>query len=409
MTFPDQAPSAERFWLHAHQAGFLQSLADQGYSERSMSTYRRFSSRLCEVAATRGIRPEELDIETMTSLADACPTTGTPYMERELATVVRRFARHLADAGVIAGTDPPPHSDPVQRLCMEQDRWLRFQRGMHGARLQQYPKLLTRFVEHCCDDSGTLQDLASATPEDVLAFVDTIIGPGNWRVGYLRNILRFLFWSKRMPRDLSAVIPRTAHSRTDGLPRHLDPETVEKLLTAIRGRSPRDRRDHAMLLVMARLGLRAQEVIAMRLEDIDWITGRMLVRGKRGQLDHMPLPVDVGDAIVSWLRHGRQGRSRHLFVGLYAPFAAFTSSMQIRNALKRAWRLAGLTPPRGQVRTHALRHSLAMRLLGQGSSLEEISDVLRHRSRSSTTTYARHDVEGLRELARPWPVMGAVE
>ena len=162
-----------------------------------------------------------------------------------------------------------------------------------------------------------------------------------------------------------------------------------------------------MLLVMARLGLRAQEVGAMRLDDIDWTVGRMLIRGKNGQFNHMPLPVDVGDAIVSWLRNGRRGCSRHLFVRLYPPFTAFPSSEPIRMALRRACGLAGLTPPRGQVRTHALRHSLAMKLLNQGSSLEEIGDVLRHRSRDSTTTYARHDVETLREIARAWPVKGA--
>ena len=210
-----------------------------------------------------------------------------------------------------------------------------------------------------------------------------------------------------MPRDLSAVILRTAGPRTDGLPRHLEPETVDRLLDAIRGESPRDNRDYAMLLVMARLGLRAQEVVAMRLDDIDWSVGRMLIRGKQGQFAHMPVPVDVGKAIVSWLRDGRRGHSRHVFVALRPPFAALRSSDAIRRALQRAWKQTGLTPPRGQVRTHALRHSLAMRLLSQGSSLEEIGDVLRHRSTESTAVYARHDVAKLRELARPWPVKGA--
>ncbi len=407
MNIPEHAPSAEQFWLQMHEAEFLHSLAEQGYSERSIATYQRFSNRLCHMAEARGIGPEELDIEAMTNLADACPTTGTRYMKQELTMVVRRFTKHLVDAGAMARSDPSPSpSGTVEQLCMELDHWLRSQRGMYGPRLQYYPKILTHFVGHCCNDTGTLEDLASVTPKDVLAFVDRITGPGNWRIGFLRNILRFLFWSKRMPRDLAAVIPRTASARPDGLPRHLEPETIDRLLEAVRGESPRDRRDHAMLLIMARLGLRAQEVVAMRLDDIDWNVGRMLVRGKRGQRDHMPVPADVGDAIVSWLRVGRRGRSRHLFVGLRPPFAALPSSQPIRQALQRAYRLADLTPPRGQVRTHALRHGLAMRLLNQGSSLEEIGDVLRHRSRESTTIYARHDVERLRALARPWPVKG---
>ena len=123
----------------------------------------------------------------------------------------------------------------------------------------------------------------------------------------------------------------------------------------------------------------------------------------------MPLPVDVGDAIVSWLRDGRRGRSRHVFVALPPPFAALRSSGQIRRAFQRACGLAGPSLPEGQARAHALRHSLAMRLLGQGSSLEETGDVPRHGSGASTTVYARHDVEGLRGPAQPWPVKGAVE
>lgn len=404
MNTTEHAPATERFWLHAHQAGFLQSLADQGYSERSISTYGRFSSRLCNVAETRGIGPETFDADVMAELVDACPTTGTPCMKQELATVARRFADHLTGAGAMAGPDrSAPASGAVERLCAEMDLWLRSERGMYGDRLRRHPKILIRFLDRCRKDTGTLRDLATVTAEDVLAFADEINGPGSWRLAYLRNILRFLFRSGRMPRDLSAAVPGTPRSRTDGLPRHLDPETVERLLEAIRGESPRDRRDHAMLLLMARLGLRAQEVVAMRIDDIDWKVGRMLVRGKRGQLDHMPVPVDVGEAIVSWLRDGRRGRSRHLFVGLRPPFADLPSSEPVRAALRRAFRLAGVAPPRGQVRTHALRHGLAMRLLNQGSSLEEIGDVLRHRSGASTTAYARHDVETLRELARPWP------
>ena len=161
-----------------------------------------------------------------------------------------------------------------------------------------------------------------------------------------------------------------------------------------------------MLLLMARLGLRAQEVVAARLDDIDWGAGRMLVRGKGGQLDRVPIPVDVGEAIVAWVRGGRRGDSRHLFVCVRPPYAPLTSSEAIRDALRNAYRRADLVPPGGQVRTHALRHGLAMALLDRGSSLAEIGDVLRHRCARSTTAYARYDHGALRPLARPWPVPG---
>ena len=126
----------------------------------------------------------------------------------------------------------------------------------------------------------------------------------------MRNILRFLFWSGRTPRDLSGAIPAAPGGRPDGLPRHLEASVVHKLLEAVRGDCAIDLRDHAMLLLMARLGLRAQEVVAIRLDDIDWGAGQMLVRGKGRQFDRVPLPVDVGEAIVTWLCNARKGNSR---------------------------------------------------------------------------------------------------
>ena len=309
MTVSEHVPHTEQFWLHLHQVGFLHSLAEQGHSERSIETYRRFCSRLCEVTQARQVGPEEFDVDAMTGLADSLPTTGTAYMKQELTMVVHRFTGYLIDAGVMVKNDPPPPpADPMEQLCMEQDHWLRSQRGMYGNRLRVYRRILTSFVRHCCNDKDVLQDLASMSPEDVLGFVDTIIGSGNWRIQYLRNTLRFLFWSNRIPRDLSVLVPRTAYTRCMGVPRHLDQETVHRLLEVTRDESPRDKRDHAMLLIMARLDLRAQEVIAIQLDDIDWNLGRMLVRGKQGQHDHMPIPVDVGEAIVSWLQAGRRGK-----------------------------------------------------------------------------------------------------
>ncbi len=404
MTIQEHAPSSEPFWLHLHQTEFLHSLAEQGLSKHSLDFYRRQCRRLCDLAEVQGISSDKCDIAAMHNLAETCPATGAAQVRSGLTRVMRRFTAHLIDAGVIVRPEPsPPPGGSVESLCIELDSWLRSQRGAYGYRLQQYPKVLKGLVSHCCRDTGTLQDLASATPEDVLGYMDRITGTSNWRIHYLRTVLRFLFWSARMPRDLSAIIPPMGRIQTDGMPRHLDPETVDRLLEASRGESPRDKRGHAMLLIMARLGLRAQEVVAMRLEDMDWQLGRMRIRGKRGQTDHMPIPVDVGEAVVSWLREGRRGQAQHLFVSLLPPFAGLSSSRPVHDALERAWRRAELPPPQGQLRTHALRHSLAMDLLNRGSSLEEIANVLRHRSMSATTTYARHDVEKLRELARPWP------
>ena len=400
-------PQPARFWLARHRDEFLLSLARQGYAGRTIKTFRRMVDRLCGKAEAHGFAPDALDADGMRELADACPRSGTPYMERELAMATRRFTDHLVNAGAIAAAcaPPPPPGSPEQ-LCEELDHWLRHHRGMFGSRLRTYRNELQRLIAFCCTATGTVDDLADITPEVVFALVDRDAGKGGWRLPYLRNILRFLFWSGRVPRDLSAAIPRSASRRPDGSPRHLEPETVGGLLGATRGDAPSDLRDYAMLLLMARLGLRAQEVAAIRLDDIDWGAGRMVVRGKGAQLDHVPIPVDVGEAVVAWVRDGRRGDSRHLFVCVRPPYAPFTSSLPVRRALRKAYRRAGLAPPGGQARTHALRHGLAMALMGGGSSLEEIGDVLRHRSSVSTTAYAKYDRSALHALVRPWPVAG---
>ena len=400
-------PPTNTHWLSPHRSAFLESLAAQGYAVRTVKSFRLMVSRLCAEAQTRGIKPYTLDANVMRELADACPRTGTSYMERELAMATRRFTAYLVDVGVIAPVTPtsPPPGSP-QQLCTELDHWLRNHQGMFGSRLKVYRKVMQRIIGFCCTTTDTVEELAAITPEAVFGFLDGYAGKAGWRLPYVRNILRFLLWSGRTPRNLSDAIPVAPAGRPHGLPRHIETSVVHKLLEAIRGDCAIDRRDHAMLLLMARLGLRAQEVVGIRLDDIDWGAGQMLVRGKGRQLDRVPIPVDVGEAIVTWLCNARKGSSRRLFVCVRPPYAPFTSSGPVRRALRKAYRRAGLVPPGGQARTHALRHGLAMALLDGGSSLAEIGDVLRHRCARSTTAYARYDHGALRALARPWPVPG---
>ena len=408
---PSTRSSMISSWLEPHRTTFLESLAEQGYSKSRRDIFRRLSGLLCTEARARHLVPDGLDADIFRTLADTCPKTGAAYMERNLAMVTRRFTDYLVQAGVVAAVRPPPPAPgSPEQLCEELDHWLRHHRGMFGSRLRRYPNQMKEFLSFFCTTTGTVEDLASLTPDVLFTYLHRCSGKSSWRILYVRNLLRFLFYSGRTPQDLSMTIPRMATTRPpDGSPRHLQPDVVQKLLEGLRGNQPRALRDVAMFLLMARLGLRAQEVIALRLEDIDWGAGRMLIRGKGQQRDHMPIPVDVGEALVAWLRGGRKGNARHVFVCVRPPYAPFTSSQGLRTMLHTAYQQASLSPPRGRVRTHALRHSLAMELLGQGSSLEEIGDVLRHRSAQSTTVYARYDLDALRPLARPWPVPGGVQ
>ena len=190
-TAPPTAPSTpppDRFWLTRHRDEFLESLACRGYARGTIKSFRRMVDRLCAGAEARGFVPGTLDVDGMRELADACPRSGTPYMERELAMATRRFTDHLVDAGAIPAACPqPPPPGSAEHLCRELDHWLRHQRGIYGGRLRAHCNELRRVMAFCCTATGTAGDLARITPEVLFALVDRDSGKGGWRLPYLRN------------------------------------------------------------------------------------------------------------------------------------------------------------------------------------------------------------------------------
>ena len=349
---PSTSTSMNFFWLASHRDAFLNSLAAQGYGESTISAHRLITGRLGAEIHARGLEADEINAGVLAGLAAARSQTESPSMKPKWRSVTRRFADHLVDSGVIAPKPaaPPPASGSREQLSAQFDDWLRHHRGMFGW-LRPHRTILKSFMAFCGSATRMPDDLSAITPEIVFAFLNHSSEKSNWRLPYLRNILRFLFWSGRIPRDLTDIIPASTVSRPDGLPRHLEPDTLRKLIEAVRGDSPRELRNHALLLLIARLGLRAQEAIAIRFDDIDWRGGRILIHGKGGQFDRMPLPVDVGEALVAWIRNGRKGSSRHVFVSVRAPYRPFTASQTVRRVLREAYDRTGLTPPRGEART----------------------------------------------------------
>jgi len=193
------------------------------------------------------------------------------------------------------------------------------------------------------------------------------------------------------------------------LPRHLAPDQVEAVLAAVRANPKHGRRDYAMMLLLARLGLRAAEATTIQLDDIDWRAGELLVRGKGQRHDRVPIPPDVGEALAAYIRHDRVTTSRALFVTLRAPNGPFKDGQVLNAILKDAFAATGVTPPSPYVGSHVLRHSLATNMVRKGASLAEVGDMLRHRSRASTMIYAKLDIDGLRSIAQPWPAAGGVQ
>jgi site-specific recombinase XerD len=224
----------------------------------------------------------------------------------------------------------------------------------------------------------------------------------------LRSICRFLRQRGAIDRDLAAGVLSVSDWRLATIPKYLNPEEVERMLQTCNRQTAAGRRDYAILLLLARLGLRAGEISALELDDIRWRAGEILVRSsKRLPQDRLPLFAEVGDALATYLRRDRPPHPpRRVFLCMRAPRRGFANPSTVSTIVRRALARAGLSPAlKG---AHLLRHSLATRMLRHGASLPEIGLVLRHRTVQTTEIYAKVDIAGLRALAQPWPEMGDV-
>ena len=219
----------------------------------------------------------------------------------------------------------------------------------------------------------------------------------------MRSLLGFLHVTGRVPAALAAAVPAAPGRRASSLPRGIAAGQAAALLASCDRDSAAGRRDYAILMLLTRMGLRAGEVIGLTLDDIDWRAGQLTVRGKGDQHAGLPLPADVGEAIADYLRYGRaRTTSRHVFVTVRAPFTGLARNTSVCGVVRQACLRAGIEA----FGPHRLRHAVACDLLAHGASLEEIGQLLRHRSQRSTAIYAKADIEALRTLARPCPAAG---
>ena len=205
-----------------------------------------------------------------------------------------------------------------------------------------------------------------------------------------------------MTLDLAAAVPVVANWSMSSIPRAIPADAVRQLLASINRRTATGCRDYAILLLLARLGLRASEVVCLELDDLDWEAGQVTVRGKRGVRAALPLPAEVGAAIARSLRRGRpRSPSRRVFLRARAPLRGFAGASAIATVVRHALEGAAINAPTKGA--HQFRHGLATQMLRRGASLTEIGEILRHRSLETTTIYAKVDLDALRTLALPWP------
>jgi site-specific recombinase XerD len=391
-----------------HLERFRQHLVAQFYAADTVRQYMRCLSTLAEMMQANHLAPEALDEAHALELI---AKTGWREQRRIAAAfMARRFVQFLRAQGVGKPPLPPTAKDSARMaLRREYEGYLRRHRGLSERTIFQAWRCAERFLAfRFGEEIGDLSQLASVDITDFLQHLAQRTPPlrdKTW-TSHLRNFFRYLFQVGTTAANLAAGIPRVAQRYGTRLPRHLTLEQVERLLEAVRTETPRGRRNYAMVLLLARLGLRPPEVIAMQLDDIDWRSGELVVRGKGDRHDRLPLLPDVGQALAEYIRGDRITTSRALFVTERSPHRPFKDSQVLNAILKEAFARIGLTLPTPYVGAHILRHSLATNLVRGGASLEEISETLRHRSRATTLLYARLDLDGLRAIAQPWPVAG---
>lgn len=389
-----------------HAESFIEALVAVGYAACKLRDKRRIVLKFVEWTRGRRVRVEVLDDSHVERFL---ASHGSPSAARSAfrRRVLRAFLRHLREVHVVAQPVVRREDKPAERLVREYSEYLRDQRGLADRSLLVYVPRVRAFVGDCEARFGKPFP-TEVDAEAIHAFLlDRIRNRSReegrlWSVA-LRSFLRFLFLTGKARNDLAVSVPMFRMPRPEGTHAFLSRSEVESLVMAPNPSTPTGRRDRAILLLLARLGLRASEVVFLELGDIRWRAGELVVRGKGRHNDRMPLPADVGAALAHYLRSARpRSPCRRVFLRCYPPFVGLSGPCAVSAVVRAAFARAGLPrPPR--VAAHVLRHSLATQMIRHGASLTEISQVLRHRSPGTAEIYAKVAFDSLREVARPWP------
>jgi site-specific recombinase XerD len=385
----------------SHIDGFASSLIAQGYSFQAGGSCLRHAVHLGRWMAPRDLPLGALDEAVIASFvahfpACDCDDERVGRHERALARV-RVFRRYLQGVGVVARPIATVVDDP---LVTDFVTWMRQQRGAKDQTVKAYARVVRGLLCHVGNDPAayTVRALRAA----VLALADGHgASKGEQVVTATRMFLKQLAVLGRCDSGLGDGVPRPARWSQTTLPRHLPPEDVEKLISSCDISTATGLRDRAILLLLARLGVRADDVMALLLADVDWRAASLRVIGKGRREAWLPLPQDVGDAILTYVKHARPKiLDTHVFLTARAPWTAIGNNATVANVVGRAIGRAGVDAP--SFGSHLLRHSAATSMLRDGASLEGIAAILRHQSIDTTVAYARVDQELLGAIAQPW-------
>lgn len=387
--------------LRQHAECYIRLLREQGYTAKTIALHLyqfcRFQRWLKRRRCCLGELNEQI-VDEFLKNRKRDSHDGAPQAFRRLLEIMRA-----------AGATPrvaPASRTPAHRVTDEYRDYLSVERSFAPKTVENYSRYVEGFL---VDRFGAHRaDLSQLKLCEVICFVRRMARQRNaifakGLIIALRSFLRYLFQHEKIEADWAPSVPAIAHWHLTGLPKRLPGETVERILAACDLQTPVGRRDRAILLLLARLGLRGVEVVRLQLDDLDWENAQLTVRSKKGGGSaRLPLPADAGRALADYLRRDRPTCTcRNVFVRCVAPHAALNNSAVIGLRVRAAMRRAGVKSARQGA--HVFRHTLASEMLRHGASLDEIARLLRHKDHDSTAIYAKVDLGALRRLVVALP------
>jgi site-specific recombinase XerD len=395
--------------LERYSEGFYADLVGQGYTAWSATKQLRLLAHLSRWLDSEGLQVAGLSEKELGRFAYARREAG--YVHLHSSRAFAPLLRHFRAVGVLAEPTLISSAGAIEKVLVDFGGYLVRERCVSGGTSRYYQGVARSFLSGCGYPDEHGDGLSARDVNDFLRVQARKRGAGSLRhtVSALRCLLGFLHLRGHTAWSLAGSVPSPPGWHRPAVPRGVEPDRVARLLECCDRQTAVGRRDYAILVVLARLGLRASEVAALTLDDIDWRAGDLVVRGKADRWERLPLPVDVGQALAEHLRlegfRGRMGGERHVFVRVRAPRGGLTNHgvcSVVHNACDRA------NLPR--IGAHRLRHNAATAIRRAGAPLSEVAQLLRHRRLATTATYTvvdDVDREALRGIARPWPQGGA--
>ena len=398
---PSQSPQHSQ--LEKYIPIFTSLLSSRGFKPSTLRIKTQILRNFNRWIAKRQLKICGLDEEAIDVFFKEHPRAG--FVRRGDFSTLRSLLEWLREIQEVQALLPKVNNSVLSSIECNFSRYLDEERGLSKATLDNYLPVIRRFLSECFESDAIVLDEidASDVTQFVLGYARTMgCRSSQLMTSALRGFLRFLYLRGDIGTDLALSVPTVADWKMSDLPKYLESEEVERLLQSCDQSTAVGLRDYAVLILLARLGLRSGEVVALTLNDIDWESGLITVRGKGARRDQLPIIEDVGKALAAYLHHGRpRCETRRVIIRARAPHRGFSGSAAIGDIVRRALRRAGLDPVRKGA--HLLRHSLATTMLQRGASLAEIGQILRHATPNTTEIYTKVDLAALSALAQPWP------